>query len=180
MRKWCQKSMAVVTAAACLFAGGTIGLARDSLPQLQLTAEAANTYIGAAYGLQLEYEELEDGTVEITKFVSSSSTDIELPSVIDGKSVTSIGYRAFNADDIEACSNLTSIIIPDSVTRIGVSAFSGCTSLTSITIPDSVTSIGGSAFYKCTRLTSITIPESVTSIEDWAFYNCTSLASITI
>ena len=180
MKKWYQKSMAVLTAAACLFAGGTIGLARDSLPQLQLTAEAANTYIGAAYGLQLEYEELEDGTVEITKFVSSSSTDIELPSVIDGKSVTSIGYRAFNADDIEACSNLTSIIIPDSVTSIGGSAFSGCTSLTSITIPDSVTSIGGSAFYKCTRLTSITIPESVTSIEDWAFYNCTSLASITI
>ena len=148
MRKWYQKSMAVLTAAACLFAGGTIGLVRDSLPQLQLTAEAADkTYIGAAYGLQLEYEELNDGTVEITKFVSSSSTDIELPSVIDGKSVTSIGYRAFNADDIEACSNLTSIIIPDSVTRIGVSAFSGCTSLTSITIPDSVTSIGGSAFY---------------------------------
>ena len=86
MRKWYQKSMAVLTAAACLFAGGTIGLARDSLPQLQLTAEAANTYIEAAYGLKLEYKKLNDGTIEITKFVSSTSTAIELPSTIDGKS----------------------------------------------------------------------------------------------
>ena len=164
MRKWYQKSMAVLTAAACLFAGGTIGLVRDSLPQLQLTAEAANTYIGAAYGLQLEYEELNDGTVEITKFVSSSSTDIELPSTIDGKSVISIGDSAFNAYSIEACKNLTSIIIPNSVTSIGSDAFRGCTGLTSVTIPDSVTSIGTCAFYECTSLTDVTIPNSVTSI----------------
>ena len=181
MKKWYQKSMAVLTAAACLFAGGTIGLARDSLPQLQLTAEAADkTYIGAAYGLQLEYEELNDGTVEITKFVSSSSTDIELPSVIDGKSVTSIGDSAFDAFNIDNCSNLTSIIIPDSVTRIGDYAFEDCTSLTSITIPDSVTSIGDNAFHKCTSLTSVTIPESVTSIGSSAFEYCTSLTDVTI
>ena len=180
MRKWYQKSMAVLTAAACLFAGGTIGLVRDSLPQLQLTAEAANTYIGAAYGLQLEYEELNDGTVEITKFVSSSSTDIELPSTIDGKSVISIGDSAFNAYSIEACKNLTSIIIPNSVTSIGSDAFRGCTGLTSVTIPDSVTSIGTCAFYECTSLTDVTIPNSVTSIGDGAFEWCTSLTEIVV
>ena len=182
MKKWYQKSMAVLTAAACLFAGGTIGLARDSLPQLQLAAEAATTktYVGSAYGLQLEYEELEDGTVEITKFVSSSSTDIELPSVIDGKSVTSIGGRAFNAYDIEACKNLTSIIIPDNVTSIGYDAFSGCTGLTSVIIPNSVTSIGEDAFLNCTSLTSITIPDSVTSIGGYAFFGCTGLTSVII
>ena len=181
MKKWYQKSMAVLTAAACLFAGGTIGLARDSLPQLQLTAEAEeSTYIEAAYGLQLKYDYLSDGTVEITKFVSSSSTDIELPSVIDGKSVTSIGDSAFNANDIEACSNLTSIVIPDSVTSIGDDAFYNCTSLTDVTIPNSVTSIGDDAFYSCTSLTDVTIPDSVTSIEGSMFYHCTSLTSVMI
>ena len=180
MKKWYQKSMAVITAAACLFAGGTIGLARDSLPQLQLTAEAANTYIGAAYGLQLEYEELNDGTVEITKFVSSSSTDIELPSVIDGKSVTSIGDSAFNAYSIEACKNLTSIIIPNSVTSIGNWAFEDCTSLTSVTIPDSVTSIGYWVFDNCVSLTNITIPSNITSIEAATFKGCSSLTNIII
>ena len=50
------------------------------------------------------------------------------------------------------------IIIPDSVTSIGSSAFSGCSGLTSIIIPESVTSIGDDVFYDCSGLTSITIP----------------------
>ena len=180
MKKWYQKPIAIATAAACLLAGGAIGFSRDSLPQLHVTAEAANTYIGAAYGLQLEYEELEDGTVEITKFVSSTSTDIELPSVIDGKSVTGIAGSAFDANDIEACSNLTSIVIPNNVVSIGDYAFRGCTSLTDVMIPDSVISIGDSAFKGCTSLTNITIPDSVISIGDSVFEGCTSLISVTI
>ena len=75
------------------------------------------------------------------------------------------------------CNNLTSITIPESVTSIGVYAFSGCTSLTSITIPNSVTSIGDEAFCACTGLTSITIPNSVTSIGRSAFHDCSNLAN---
>ncbi len=74
----------------------------------------------------------------------------------------------------------TSITIPNSVTSIGWSAFSGCIALTSIEIPNSVTSIGGNAFSSCTGLTSITIPNSVTSIGDGAFYNCEELTSIIV
>ena len=72
------------------------------------------------------------------------------------------------------------LVIPDSVTSIGNSAFAYCTGLTSITIPDSVTSIGSSAFSGCSGLTSVTIPDSVTSIGDKAFSGCSSLESITI
>jgi len=73
-----------------------------------------------------------------------------------------------------------SFIIPNSVTSIGYSAFSGCVSLTSITIPNSVTSIGAWAFSVCVSLTSITIPNSVTSIGYSAFYSCKGLTSVTI
>ena len=90
-------------------------------------------------------------------------------------SVTTIGNSAFNG-----CSSLTSITIPNSVTTIGNSAFNGCSKLTSITIPNSVTTIGDYAFYGCNGLTSITIPNRVTTIGKSAFYNCSSLTSITI
>ena len=67
------------------------------------------------------------------------------------------------------CKGLTSITIPNSVTRIGDWAFENCFSLTSITIPNSVKEIGNGAFEGCESLTSITIPNSVTWIGHWAF-----------
>ena len=75
---------------------------------------------------------------------------------------------------------ITNLIIPNSVTSIGNYAFQNCSGLTSITIPNSVTSIGVYAFYGCTRLTSITIPNSVTSIGNYAFQYCSGLTSVTI
>jgi hypothetical protein len=96
-------------------------------------------------------------------------------SVVIPNSVTSIGVHAFRL-----CTSLTSVTIPDSVTSIGHGAFGGCTSLTSVTIPDSVTSIGVGVFQGCIRLTSITIPNSVTSISLALFNGCRALASVTI
>ena len=90
-------------------------------------------------------------------------------------SVTKIEDRAF-----QDCKSLTSITIPESVTYIGSSAFSRCKSLTSITIPESVTYINNEVFYGCENLTSITIPDSVTKIRFGMFAGCENLTSITI
>lgn len=94
--------------------------------------------------------------------------------------VTSIGDNAFGSLSYGGCTSLTSVVIPNSVTSIGVWAFGGCTSLTNITIPNSVTSIGEYAFEWCTSLTNITISNSVTSIGNSAFMYCSSLTSISI
>ena len=90
-----------------------------------------------------------------------------LESIIIPNSVTVIGDYAFSD-----CKGLTSITIPNSVTLICDFAFAYCSGLTSITIPNSVTSIRDSAFRFCIRLTSIEIPDSVTSISSSAFWDC--------
>ena len=73
--------------------------------------------------------------------------------------------------------NLTSVVIPDSVTMIDVYAFYN-NKLTNITIPDSVTIIGDYAFQD-NQLTSVTIPNGVTTIGSDAFSN-NQLTSVTI
>jgi len=68
--------------------------------------------------------------------------------------------------------------VPNSVTRIGDSAFGG-SNINSVSIPNSVTSIGFAAFYRCKNLSSINIPSSVISIGGQAFADCENLTSVT-
>jgi len=70
--------------------------------------------------------------------------------------------------------------IPNTVTKIGRSAFSFCRGLMSITIPNSVQSIESFAFSSCSDLKSIDLGNSLTHIGPLAFSNCKSLESITI
>ena len=95
------------------------------------------------------------------------------------KIVLKTGTKGIAGSAFYGCTALIGIEIPDSVTNIGDSAFSGCKSL-SIEIPDSVTSIGRGAFSNCTSLTSIEISDSVTNIYASTFENCKSLTSVTI
>jgi hypothetical protein len=73
---------------------------------------------------------------------------------------------------------VTSILIPNTVTNIGGSAFEGCSGLTNVIIPTSVTNIGRSAFQGCSGLTSVTIGGGVTSIGGFAFADCPDLTAV--
>ena len=95
--------------------------------------------------------------------------------IIPTTSEITIGNSAFLS-----CDSLTSITIPNNVTKIGEWAFAFCTNLTSISIPSSVMSIEEDAFYECTGLTSITISNGMTSIGNSVFQDCTSLSSVTL
>lgn len=69
------------------------------------------------------------------------------------------GGQTYTVKTIETafyqCSDLTSVVIADSITSIGINAFNGCTGLQSITIPPAVTSIEKYAFANCTGLTTV-------------------------
>ena len=109
-------------------------------------------------------------------------TAISIPSSIGGVPVTVIGDEAFMGGSMVNGQwvlghQLTSVVIPNSVTSIGDNAF-GDNNLTSIVIPSSVTSLGIWAFGD-NNLTSVVIPSSVTTIGLWAFSG-NNLASVVI
>ena len=64
-----------------------------------------------------------------------------IPAEHEGLPVCAIGEGAF-----KNCKELTTVVIPESVTAIFNSAFEGCTNLTSVMIPYGVSSIGSEAF----------------------------------
>ena len=70
------------------------------------------------------------------------------------------------------------VIIPDTVTEIGSSAFKGNTYIEFVEIPDTVTKIGNNAFEDCTQLKSIYIPDSVEEIGFLSFSGCVNLSNV--
>ncbi|MDR3275895.1 MAG: leucine-rich repeat domain-containing protein [Treponema sp.] len=85
---------------------------------------------------------------EITAYTGDEK-DIQIPAIINGQPVTTIGEGAF------ASKGLSSVIIPDSITTIGPEAFSG-NQLHSIVIPGNVSKLGKNAFAS-NPITSITL-----------------------
>lgn len=126
----------------------------------------------------------DEQTAEVTNATGmgwsySYSGSVVIPETIavDGVSysVTSIGAMAFMA-----CSDVTSVTMPNTVTTIGGDTFAQCVALSSVTLSNSLKYIGGGAFRFCQELTSVEIPNSVTSIGDYAFSGCSGLTSLTI
>lgn len=139
----------------------------------------------------------------------TSLTSITIPN-----SVNIIGYIEEPFSDAETrftetgvflgCSNLTTIIIPQSVTKIQASAFDGTAwynnqpeglvyagnvaykykgtmpTGTQITIMDGTVGIADGAFSGCSGLTSAKIPVSLKDIGRSAFRSCSNLTSINI
>lgn len=87
--------------------------------------------------------------------------------------VTSIEGGAFYN-----CSQLNTVVIPETVVKIEAWAFENCTKLTSINLPNSITSLGTEIFKDCTALKDIHLPEEITSIPTGMFYNCSAIESI--
>lgn len=130
----------------------------------------------------LEYDFVEDEDVNdfkdeyyVAGLGSANETDIVIPEVFKGLPVTIIGGSAFFE-----CDSITSVTIPESVTKIVECAFADCIRLNNVTILKGVVSIGYSSFENCTSLTSITLPDSVKMIDGKAFYNCENLENVTI
>ena len=132
-------------------------------------------YPGYSYAL------FPDGTAEITRFDDIANPHqaneyvLNIPAVLDGHPVSSIGEAAFRG-----CNFLTEAIIPKGVTDIGGYAFQNCRGLQRVELPESFSSIGEYAFHFCTGLREIAIPDGVGCISSGTFSQCFMLESVAI
>ena len=100
--------------------------------------------------------------------------------VVNGEAEISNSGSAAIPTDTAGAVRIPSIIDGYTVSSIGYNAFYNCTAMTSVAIPVSVTKISGSAFYNCTGLTEIHLPRNVSSITAEAFCFAKNIASITV
>lgn len=118
-------------------------------------------------------------------------TSVVLPSGTKILGITFSNYTYLNdiiinngleeiVDRALANTSITSINIPEGVTKIGAGAFSGCTALSKIILPTSLETIEGGAFRDCTSLRSLELPEKIDTISEYLFVDCLHLNTLTI
>lgn len=87
---------------------------------------------------------------------------------------------ANQAFDSNKNNKFTSLIIGDSVKKIGVCAFSDCPKLKKVKIGNGITTISKEAFCDNKKLTSVTFGANVKKIDNEAFANCIKLDKVTL
>lgn len=137
----------------------------------------------------------DETTITIERYLGNE-TVIEVPSEIDGYTVTRLGDSCFQN------SSITKITIPETVKEIYSFAFSGCSRLAEVNLPESLEVIDFCAFVGCafetiklpsnlkhitwgvfsgcSNLKEVDIPETVTYIGWYAFQSCSALKSVTL
>lgn len=120
-----------------------------------------------------QYFASENGVLYSKDFCTLIACPTSFKSLTVHGGANTIGRGAFTF-----CTNLQSVSLPESVTRIEAEAFGGCTSLKSVSLPSSLESIGNGAFASCKSLESADLPDSLEIMEDSIFNGCAALKSV--
>ena len=96
--------------------------------------------------------------------LSGSDITVEIPSEVNGITVTEIGKDVFKDNK-----NVGRLIIPDSVTKLGYRMCSGCTALSEVRLPARLTVIPDEAFDGCSSLRTVNFPDTLKEIRSDAF-----------
>ena len=105
--------------------------------------------------------------------ISKTYSISQITSAVVPSTVTEISEKAFNK-----CTAMTKVVLPDTIKSIGNFAFKQCSALKQLDIPDSVKSIGLGAFRQCKNLESVKLPAKIKTIENYVFYDCKSLQAV--
>ena len=113
-------------------------------------------------------------TYTVTAIGENAFYETQITSVIIPNTVKEIQSQAFYK-----CQNLSDVDLGNGITTIGIAAFANCIKLSTIDFPNSLITIHMAAF-SSTDLTQVIIPNSVQTIGEAAFSNCPSLTDVTI
>ncbi len=159
--------------AVCLLTG-MLSVTASALTQNEDGYAGLYNKVPSSNGSGYTYRFLSENTIAITDY-NGYDTEVTIPSKIDGFTVTGVE----NMDT----SNIKKIVMPDTVTYIGESAFADSSDgvpLEEVVLSKNLKTIGPWAFSGCFELKSIDIPESVTEIENGAFSGCYSLKNFNV
>lgn len=119
--------------------------------------------------------ELEDAPY----FNTAPSGKIIIPSIVEDAEGTEYTVVGIDDNAFAECKELTEVVLPNTVTRIGNSAFDN-SGIQTIIIPETVTEMGQWIFMNCQNLTNITFPNNIAQLPDGICWNCSSLKEIEI
>ena len=102
-----------------------------------------------------------------------------ISSKLNGKLDIADGTKEIVRNAFFKCTNVTEILLPDTLEIIRENAFCKC-GITSIKIPSSVTIIDSGAFSDCKSLTQASLPDGLKEISKGLFLNCENLTDIKI
>lgn len=76
--------------------------------------------------------------------------------------------------------SITTVNIPEGITKIGAKAFANCDSLHTVNIPEGATAIGAEAFAYCGIRGELILPSTISTFGSNAFMNCRNITKIVI
>ncbi len=100
----------------------------------------------------------------------TGTTLLKCPGGTTGRFIVPEGVTAI-AEEAFAYSNITTAMLPDTVTEIGAYAFSSCSNLTHLVIPEGVQTLKYGTFFHCYKLETVRLPLSLTKVESVSFYD---------
>ena len=147
----------------------TLGGTEEQATTLCTTNQAVNglTLQQAVSKGRIPSSDYETAGLKVT-YENGGGTDVVIPSQIDGKPVAAIGNSAFRDSETGLGLGITSVIIPNTITSIGVNAFKG-NKLTNVEIPSSITRIGDYAFAD-NKITLVKFPSTLITLGCSVFY----------
>jgi hypothetical protein len=148
-------------------AGGGAGTYTKPNGNSKIWTKSASATAAPTSATKLEFTLTADKKGYIVSKDTGSVGDVVIPASYNNLPVTEIGNQAFASYN----TNINSVIIPNSVTKIGMLAFQGWATLKSVTIGSGVIDINRNAFASCVVLNSVTFGGANTRFSDTEFPN---------